>query len=103
MPDTKKNEIQTVAQNTLKFYLVILTSIILWACSDKISTTKELKDEVHIFPDYSGITFPPNIAPLNFIIDETAKEYLVKIFEKGSESITIKSSTGKICKIFCYG
>ena len=32
-----------------------------------------------IFPDYSGVTIPPNIAPLNFRIEEPGKRYKVRV------------------------
>lgn len=31
------------------------------------------------FPDYSGVTVPPNIAPLNFRIDEPGRQYRVEL------------------------
>jgi hypothetical protein len=89
-------EIQTNALYQAKVILVILTSIILNACSGKISTFSETEREVQILPDYSGITLPPNIAPLNFIIKENAEKYLVRLYETGGETITIASSTGNI-------
>lgn len=37
-----------------------------------------------IDPDYSGVVIPPNIAPLNFVIEEKGSEYYVEI--RGSKS-----------------
>jgi hypothetical protein len=47
-----------------------------------------------IFPDYTDIVIPPNIAPLNFIINEPGKQYFVLIkAEKGKEiKVYTKSS-----------
>ncbi|HDY87603.1 MAG TPA: cytochrome C biosynthesis protein [bacterium] len=47
-------------------------------------------------PDYTGIVIPPNIAPLNFIIEETGIQYYVKIQSPGSKSIDISSKSPKI-------
>jgi hypothetical protein len=49
-----------------------------------------------IYPDYSSIVFPPNIAPLNFIVEEKGSDYLVKIQADKGEPIEISSKTGKI-------
>ena len=96
MLEKLNKEIHAKALHNAKVFLFILTGIILNACSGKISTFTEAEREVHILPDYSGITLPPNIAPLNFTINENAEKYLVRIFEDGGETITITSSTGNI-------
>ncbi len=49
-----------------------------------------------IHPDYSGITIPPNIAPLNFIIREKGSAYFVKISSVNNPVINIKSKNGII-------
>jgi len=89
-------EIRAKVQYNAKIILFILTVIILNSCSGKIPTFTEAESEVQIFPDYSGITIPPNIAPLNFTINENAEKYLIKIYESGGETIIIKSSSGNI-------
>ncbi|HUX58591.1 MAG TPA: hypothetical protein VMV77_16595 [Bacteroidales bacterium] len=89
-------EIHAKVQYNAKVLVFILTVIILNACSGKIPTFTELNMEVQILPDYSGITLPPNIAPLNFTIKENGEKYLTKIYESGGETIIIKSSTGHI-------
>jgi hypothetical protein len=42
-----------------------------------------------IFPDYTGITLPPNIAPLNFKIQESADSYRVELRSINGSPITI--------------
>jgi len=51
----------------------------------------------NINPDNSNTVIPPNIAPLNFIIDEPAKKYHVEIYaEKNQNKIAITSNSPKI-------
>jgi hypothetical protein len=76
--------------------LYIIIGVILNGCSGKIPTYKEVEREVTILPDYTGITIPPNIAPLNFTIKENGEKYFVRLYESGGEAITISSSTGKM-------
>jgi hypothetical protein len=52
--------------------------------------------EAAIFPDYSDVTFPPNIAPANFIVREKADRFVVKIHSPEKDEITIISGDGKI-------
>ncbi len=47
-------------------------------------------------PDYAGITLPPNIAPLNFIIQEPASDYRVRIFGAKGRPIELKSKSGRV-------
>ncbi len=49
-----------------------------------------------IYPDYTGIVIPPNIAPLNFIIKEQANRYYVEASSAGGGSINISSKTGRV-------
>jgi hypothetical protein len=49
-----------------------------------------------IQPDYSGIVIPPNIAPLNFFVKESGKDYFVRISSKQGDPIEIYSSSGHI-------
>lgn len=49
-----------------------------------------------IDPDYTDVTIPPNIAPLNFIISEPGDYFRVTATNANNFSITIKSSDGII-------
>lgn len=51
-----------------------------------------------IEPDYSGLTIPFNIAPLNFNIRDKAQKYIVSIYPAGDSgsAINIASGTGSI-------
>ncbi len=49
-----------------------------------------------ITPDYVGIVVPPNIAPLNFTIDEPGERYAVKIYSASGEPIEVAARTGEI-------
>ncbi len=47
-------------------------------------------------PDYTGITLPPNIASLNFIIQEPASDYRVCISGVKGKPIELKSKSGRV-------
>ena len=49
-----------------------------------------------IRPLYSGIVIPPNIAPLNFLLEESGSQYCVKIHSKKGGTIQIFSRSPKI-------
>jgi len=49
-----------------------------------------------IHPDYCGTVIPPNIAPLNFLVEESGSQYCVRIRSKKSRTIQIVSRSPKI-------
>lgn len=49
-----------------------------------------------IQPDYSGTVVPPNIAPLNFLVDEPGTDYRVQIRADQGEAMDLVSRSGSI-------
>lgn len=49
-----------------------------------------------LFPDYAGIVVPPNIAPLNFRIEEPGKRYRAELRSVEGEPIRVTSRTPTI-------
>ncbi len=49
-----------------------------------------------IRPDYCGTVIPPNIAPLNFLVQESGSHYCVRIYSKQGEPIEVFSRSPKI-------
>ncbi len=49
-----------------------------------------------IRPDYVGTVIPPNIAPLNFLVEEPGTQYCVRISSRQGEPIEILSKTPQI-------
>lgn len=85
-----------------KIYLssVIFMLLLLFVigCSPNIDDKNVLKiDRTPVInPDYTSTVIPPNIAPLNFVIEEDASEYFVKIYSKTGETIEIQNSSNEI-------
>jgi hypothetical protein len=50
----------------------------------------------NIYPDYTEIVIPPNIAPMNFIVNEKGDRYFIKITSKAGDPIEITSDNPKI-------
>ena len=44
--------------------------LILSSCNDKVSPSEISKEKPALYPDYSGVTIPATIAPLNFKVKE---------------------------------
>jgi len=74
-------------------YITIALSCLFFSCSQQNEKiTKKLDRIATIYPDYSGIIIPSNIAPLNFIIKEKAEKFRVRFYGKENKGFTITSN-----------
>ena len=61
------------------------------------ATFTALKDTATIFPDYIGVTIPPNIAPLNFMIsDADADAFVVEMKGASASLVSGAAEDGKL-------
>lgn len=95
------------ARNTSRptfFYLLYLVAYLLlaWSCSNPKLPPPEsidvLPQQPEIFPDYTEITIPPNIAPLNFKVKEDGENFIA-VFEGNKGKIIQLHSKNKIFQI----
>lgn len=77
----------------LKGILLLLLIVIIGCNSNKDSVV--INRLPVIFPDYTYLTIPPNIAPLNFKINEAGDKFEV-VISCGEQSFSIKSKNGKV-------
>ena len=63
-----------------------------------VSRAVDLGRKARIYPDYAGVTIPPNIAPLNFQVQEPGRRFHVRISgdSPGAPRIEIDSRDGTI-------
>lgn len=82
--------------------LIVAAAFAVWAINrhEDVSGASDAGRPAKIYPDYAGVTVPPNIAPLNFHIQEPAGKYQVVISgdpDSGSDrQIQINSGDGNI-------
>jgi len=75
----------------------ILTVLVAVGCKDeRPESPVSAARPPRITPDYAGLVIPPNIAPLNFKIDEPGLRYVVRIRSALGPAIEIFSKTGEI-------
>ncbi|NMC38826.1 MAG: cytochrome C biosynthesis protein [Bacteroidales bacterium] len=81
---------------------IFATALFIAGCGETdTSDIQQVNREPVIEPDYSGVTIPYNIAPMNFRIAEEGKNFLLKITSSGGISKNIRSSDGNV--IFAPG
>lgn len=71
-------------------YAAIAATIFLAGCGGATIPTDNVTDSnatPKIWPDYTGITMPPNIAPLNFEISEPGHEYVTTVTGKNGQTL----------------
>ena len=85
--------------NPVKIIIVlfILITAIFFAGSCKtedINNITAAERQPVIEPDYSGVTIPPNIAPMNFIISEEGRYFKILAESSNGTSLTLGSNNG---------
>lgn len=86
------------SKNKSLFFIIavfLLAFVLYQILQDNLSIVKGRINTIDrrplIRPDYSEIVIPPNIAPLNFYINEPADGYYIKIYSKVGKEISIYS------------
>lgn len=85
----------------LKYILIIVAAALLTACSkpkaELPAQYSQLEERANIYPDYTDIVVPPNIAPLNFMVrDSLADAFVAHLKGKGAELLVSASKKGVI-------
>ena len=78
----------------MKKYTLYLSSLALLAACAGQPKEYTSGTDVSIFPDYTDITVPVNIAPTNFMIQDPADKYLT-VLESGNVKVQLKGE--KVC------
>ncbi|GHU82432.1 cytochrome c-binding protein [Bacteroidia bacterium] len=65
-----------------------------FSCTYTLPEAKDAGALPDIFPDYTGVTIPATIAPLNFTLTTPCKEAYAEL-KTGSEKLTIKAQKGQ--------
>jgi len=63
-------------------------ALILTACTNVPSSSEKVAKRASIYPDYTDIVMPYNIAPMNFLVQEKGDECVVKVTDASGNSIT---------------
>src|SRR5512138_3699127 len=90
---SKRRESMWISKNLLLYSGILLFTI---SCNRKMPVYEEINKDAVINPDYTSVTVPPNIAPLNFKIGESADRYLVRFYNSDGFSFIVGSGTGSI-------
>jgi len=92
----------TLPCNFLKMKAKVIVYSLVWlmavtACTEAPEgNVNKTGQKPQIEPDYSEVTIPKNIAPLNFLVKEKGDAFYVKITGKGDNAISVSSSEGII-------
>lgn len=79
--------------------VVLTTAALIYALRDskmEIARWNSIDRPPSIHPDYNGTVIPPNIAPLNFLVQEVGSQFYVKIYSLQGKPIEIFSRSPKI-------
>jgi hypothetical protein len=84
--------------NLLQPVLCIAAAIVITSCAgSRVPQNAQTVSRLpQLYPDYAGITLPPNIAPLNFRIQEDGSRFHAAFQSPGGVSYTTSSRSGLI-------
>ncbi|MDR0863951.1 MAG: hypothetical protein LBO74_03345 [Candidatus Symbiothrix sp.] len=85
-------------KNTINITLLLFLCL-LWTGCNSVPVIDDAEQEnrlPQLFPDYTGIVIPPNLAPLNFEIKEAGDKFLVQIVGEEGETLNVYQSSPKI-------
>ncbi len=81
----------------IKHIYITFIPLLMYGCGYQPNgTILSNEKQAVIEPDYSGVTIPSNIAPLNFMIKEAGSAYFAKFSSSTGTEIEVSSSDGKI-------
>lgn len=75
---------------------VCIIAAVIISCAPKVNEYEEAGEYASIEPDFSGLTVPPDIAPLNFVINEKGDKYLVRLLAGGGSARSYYYRNNKI-------
>ena len=79
--------------------ILLLISVVLFSACNNAKIPKEWSEtdkHAQIFPDYTDLTIPSNIAPLNFMIKEPGEKFMVSISSKNGNGIKLSGSNPSV-------
>ena len=80
-------------KNVFRFFILASGMFLFFSCeTENYENTRNLDHKPAIDPHYSGVTIPPNIAPLNFTITEDGNAFKITVSSTSSD-IRIKTSS----------
>lgn len=80
-----------------RIMILLIGAFLFTRCrTDNYSITQDMGREPIIVPDYSGITIPLNIAPMNFNIQDDGKFFNIMVKSSNGKQLDIKSSDGSV-------
>lgn len=81
----------------IKSVLAIMALTMLTGCNGEVKIDSYIKTLPPIFPDYTNVTVPPNISPLNFSMPDSCEiSSLRAVFVSGNKRLIVKDENGQI-------
>jgi hypothetical protein len=77
-------------------FLSVISFFVLFGCNSLRNNDVQVIDRIpDIDPDYSGVTIPPNIAPMNFVIQEEGQSFKIDVTSPADNSqVSFSSANG---------
>lgn len=94
--DKMKSKTRYLVLVALAAAIAVGTAWAVWRRPPNVARAVAISRRPQIQPDYAGVVIPPNIAPLNFAIQERGRRFLVRIGSEAGEPIELVSRSARI-------
>ncbi len=92
------NKLKSIRIKPGRLFVVIFIIFIAGCTTNGYENVKKLDNKPAIDPDYAGVTIPPNIAPMNFTIQEAGDFFKVELSSPANDTrVSSTSSDGVVC------
>ncbi|MDE5795013.1 MAG: hypothetical protein K2I08_09875 [Muribaculaceae bacterium] len=92
-----KSSVASERRFMVSFFALLIALCLIGCSRPKVPTdgVTEMSGIPTIYPDYTGLVIPPNIAPLNFEIDIPGQEYVARAYSPSGKEILAEGKTVK--------
>ncbi len=74
----------------------LLAGLLAWGAIGLAPASPAAEKPPRVFPDYTGVVLPPNIAPLNFRVEEAGAAYAIEIHSTQGQTIRIRCGSSSV-------
>jgi hypothetical protein len=89
-------KIKPYCRNIFKIIFIIPLFLLKTGCRNDISSFSLTNQDAILEPDYTSVTIPPNIAPMNFRIKQPGDRFVARLYNQKGIEIKVKSISGDI-------
>jgi hypothetical protein len=78
------------------YVLMLLPVLLLVSCGPVAHNLEQSPEALQIYPDYTSVTIPPNIAPMNFQVKNQGDDFYARITNSRGRTVRVRNRSGSM-------